>query len=68
MNPGPENPRKGEKTHTPILPRQEIRSNRQALALFIPAATRYLARHLTIGSVIRLRRGILRRLGRTYYV
>ena len=59
---------KAAKSHSPLLPTQEVQSNFQALTLFIPLVIKYLARHLTIGSYIRIRRIILRRLGRTYYV
>jgi hypothetical protein len=62
------NPQKGRKSHTPLVPQQEIQSSFQALTLFVPLAVKYLARHLTIGSYIRLRRIVLRRLGRVYYV
>jgi hypothetical protein len=62
-----ETPKYG-KSHSPILPQQEIQSNFHALRLFIPQFLKYLARHLTVGSYIRVRRFILRRLGRTYYV
>jgi hypothetical protein len=55
-------------SHTPLLPQQEIQSDFQAWCLFIPLVIKYLARHLTVGSYIRFRRVILRRLGRTYYV
>ena len=30
------------KTHTPVLPREEIKSNIQALSLFIPVAIKYI--------------------------
>ncbi|MFT5134782.1 MAG: hypothetical protein ACI9SC_003264 [Gammaproteobacteria bacterium] len=59
---------KEAKTHTPLLPKEEVKSNFHALILFIPMLVKYLARHLTVGSYIRIRRIILRRLGRTYYV
>jgi len=62
------NPRKSQKSHTPLLPKKEIHSNFQALTLFVPMAIIYFARHLTVGSYIRLRRIALRRLGRVYYV
>ena len=62
------NPRKGRNSHTPLLPQQEIQSNFQALTLFVPLLIKYIARHLTIGTYIRLRRIALRRLGRIYYL
>ncbi len=62
------NPQKGRKIHAPLLPQQEIQSNFQAVNLFVPLLIKYLARHLTIGSYIRLRRIALRRLGRVYYL
>ena len=62
------NIRKGQKSHTPLLPKKEIHSDFQALTLFVPLAILYLFRHLTVGSYIRLRRIVLRRLGRVYYV
>jgi hypothetical protein len=58
----------GQKSHPPLLPQKEIRSNFQALVLFVPLAIRYLARHLTVGGFIRLRRMALRRFGRVYYM
>lgn len=59
---------KDRKTHAPLVPQREIQSNAQAVALFVPMALKYMARHLTVGSYIRLRRFVLRRLGRVYYV
>lgn len=59
---------KDRKSHAPLVPQQEIRSSAQAVALFVPMAIKYLARHLTVGSYIRLRRVVLRRLGRVFYV
>jgi hypothetical protein len=57
-----------QKSHTPMIPQQEIQSNFQAVCLFVPMAIKYLARHLTIGSYIRIRRIVLRKLNRAYYV
>lgn len=54
--------------HSPVLPQEEIQSNFQALIIFVPLAIKYLARHFTIGSYIRLRRFVLRRLGRVYFL
>lgn len=51
-----------------MIPQQEIQSNFQAVCLFVPMAIKYLARHLTIGSYIRIRRIVLRKLNRAYYV
>jgi hypothetical protein len=68
MNKDTGNPRTEQRSHSPVLPQQEIQSNYQALTLFIPQAIKYLARHLTVGSYIRLRRFVLRRLGRVYFV
>ena len=62
------NPRKSQKFHAPLMPQQEIQSNFQAVNLFVPLLIKYIARHLTIGSYIRLRRIALRRLGRIYYL
>jgi hypothetical protein len=62
------NHQKGTKSHPPLLPQKEIQSNFQALTLFVPMAIIYVARHLTIGTYIRLRRIALRKLGRVYYV
>jgi len=56
------------KSHTPLIPQQEIQSNLQAVSLFVPMAIKYLARHLTVGSIIRMRRIVFRRFGRVYYV
>jgi len=58
----------GRKSHPPLLPQREINSDFQALITFIPMVIVYLARHLTVGSYIRLRRIALRRLGKNYYV
>lgn len=63
-----EMPAGGVGTHTPLLPQVEVTSNMQAVALFLPMATKYLARHLTVGALIRLRRSWLRRIGGTYYL
>ena len=63
-----ENPQIGKKSHSPLVPQQEIQSNFQALTLFVPLVIKYIARHLTIGSYIRLRRIALRRFGRVYYL
>ena len=68
MSKDPEVANKTAKSHSPLLPQQEVQSNFEALTLFIPLVIKYLARHLTVGSYIRVRRIILRRLGRTYYV
>lgn len=54
--------------HTPLLPQAEIESNVQALLIFIPMAIKYLVRHLTVGTFIRLRRNWLKRVGGTYYL
>ena len=62
------NPKKGRNSHAPLVPQQEIQSNFQALTLFVPMVIKYIARHLIIGSYIRLRRIALRRLGRVYYL
>ena len=59
---------KGAKSHPPLLPQKEIRSYGQAVALFVPMAIVYVARHLTVGTYIRLRRIVLRKRGRVYYV
>jgi hypothetical protein len=59
---------KSAKSHSPLLPQQEVQSNFEAVRLFVPLVLKYLARHLTVGTYIRIRRIILRRLGRTYYV
>ena len=63
-----ENPQIGKKSHSPLVPQQEIQSNIKALNLYVPLVIKYIARHLTIGSYIRLRRIVLRRFGRVYYV
>jgi hypothetical protein len=62
------NPGTNRKSHPPLLPQKEIHSTFQALTLFVPLAIIYLARHLTVGSVIRLRRIAFRRSGRIYYL
>jgi hypothetical protein len=63
-----ESPKLGQKSHPPLLPQKESQSTFEALILFVPMVIIYLARHLTVGSYIRLRRMILRKTGRTYYV
>ena len=68
MNKKSGNPQVEHKSHSPVLPQKEVQSNFQALTLFIPQAIVYLARHLTVGSYIRLRRFVFRRLGRIYYL
>jgi hypothetical protein len=57
-----------KETHAPLVPQEEIRSNLHALTLFILMLLKYLVRHLTIGAYIRVRRKVLRKLGRVYYV
>ena len=61
-------PQPGLKSHPPLLPQKEIQSTFEALTLFVPMMIIYLARHLTVGSYIRLRRIFLRKTGRKYYV
>ena len=56
------------KTHTPVLPREEIKSNIQALSLFIPVAIKYIIRHVIIGTCFRIRRRYLKIVGRTFYL
>jgi len=68
MNQESGNLQKKQKSHAPVLPQKEIQSDFEALKLFVPQAIVYLARHLTVGSYIRLRRIALRRLGRIYYL
>jgi hypothetical protein len=55
-------------SHFPAQPRATSQSVLVAMLRFIPLTVIYLLRHLTIGSGIRLRRFIFRRLGRSYYV
>ena len=62
------NHQKGTRSHPPLLPQKEIQSYFQALTLFVPMVIIYVARHLTVGSYIRLRRIVLRKRGRVYYV
>ena len=68
MNKAPEKPQQGRMSHTPLSPQQEIQLNFHAIKLFAPMAIKYLARHLTVGSYIRLRRMVLRRFERIFYV
>ena len=62
------NPQKGLTSHPPLVPQQEIQSNFQALTLFVPMVIKYIARHLTVGGYIRLRRIVLKKLDRVYYL
>jgi len=55
-------------SHFPAQPHPTSQSALVAMLRFIPLTVVYLLRHLTVGSGIRLRRFVLRRLGRTYYV
>jgi hypothetical protein len=68
MNQTSEKMPQDRKNHTPLVPQQEIQSHFQAITLFVPMALKYLARHLTIGSYIRIRRIVLRQFKRVYYV
>ncbi len=68
MTNDPKQVAKTGKSHAPLLPQQEVQSNFQALTLFIPLVIKYLARHLTVGTYIRIRRIIFKRRGQTYYV
>jgi len=64
----PTKPHGPDRIHAPLLPQVEVNSNFQALSLFIPMAIKYLVRHLTVGTFIRLRRSWLKRVGGVYYL
>lgn len=55
-------------THQPLTPEEEYDSNWRVLREFIIPALNYSIRHLTVGSVIRLRRAYLKWRGRKYYI
>ncbi len=55
-------------TQQPILPQFEDDSLWHRLRHFIPLALAYSVRHLTVGTVIRLRRRYLKWRGEKYYI
>lgn len=56
------------KSHRPVIPEDDNPSLLQALTRFIPMITLYAIRHLTIGSLVRLKLKRLERNGEKWIV